>query len=243
MRADGSDIKRLTSSPKTDTDPTWSPDGTQLAFESKRDGNSEIYVMGADGSAQRNLTHNPDRDICPAWSPTDSRIAYINGTDLYTIAPDGSSRQRLASDVDGCPAWSPDGRQIAFSRTHGLRIMSADGTSVRALTTPTGSGIDRSPTWSADATEIAFVRTPAWPGASEVDIIHVDGTGVRKLVRNGAFDPAWSPDGRTILYTAGDDSTGGGDSKIHAIAPSGSSDRPITDPTGGPEAAAWQALP
>ncbi|NDJ60963.1 MAG: hypothetical protein GYB67_07550, partial [Chloroflexi bacterium] len=45
----------------------WSPDGTQLAFESRRDGNFEIYVMNADGSNVRRLTDHPEPDWSPAW--------------------------------------------------------------------------------------------------------------------------------------------------------------------------------
>ena len=50
MNADGSGLTRLTNDPAFDTDPAWSPDGSQIAFHSLRDGNLEIYVMNADGS-------------------------------------------------------------------------------------------------------------------------------------------------------------------------------------------------
>jgi Tol biopolymer transport system component len=51
------------------TDPTWSPDGTKIAFASDRDGNFEIYVMDADGTAQTRLTINPGNDSGPTWQP------------------------------------------------------------------------------------------------------------------------------------------------------------------------------
>ena len=50
--------------------PVWSPDGTQIAFQSNRDGNAEIYVMNRDGSNIRRLTNNPAIDTTPTWSPT-----------------------------------------------------------------------------------------------------------------------------------------------------------------------------
>jgi TolB protein len=61
MNADGSNQTNLTNDPAPDTDPTWSPDGTKIAFISTRNGNQDIYVMNADGSNQTNLTNK----LCP----------------------------------------------------------------------------------------------------------------------------------------------------------------------------------
>jgi dipeptidyl aminopeptidase/acylaminoacyl peptidase len=66
---------RLTNNPATDSEPTWSPNGTQIAFVSDRDGNFEIYKMNADGTGQTRLTHNgrstqtlPGRPTAPSSS-------------------------------------------------------------------------------------------------------------------------------------------------------------------------------
>ncbi len=67
MDADGSNLKRLTRSPRLDDYPVFSPDGRRIAFTSNRDRNFEIYVMNADGSEPRNLTRNPAIDQFPAW--------------------------------------------------------------------------------------------------------------------------------------------------------------------------------
>ena len=65
---DGSNQTNLTMNPAFDFDPTWSPDGTKLAFTSDRDGNPEMYVMNAqDGSNQTNLTDNAASDGLAEW--------------------------------------------------------------------------------------------------------------------------------------------------------------------------------
>jgi Tol biopolymer transport system component len=80
MRADGSGQTRLTenqSSPTQDAllghdfGPSWSPDGTRIAFTSGRDGNDELYVMNADGSCETRLTDTPKIDETDVtWRPT-----------------------------------------------------------------------------------------------------------------------------------------------------------------------------
>jgi Tol biopolymer transport system component len=91
MNADGSDVRRLTDSPGKDEGPTWSPDGTKIAFSSDRDGQQEIYVMDADGGNPRRLTVDPGRDESPDWQtlPFDTRGHRACGD--VSLAPGGAS--------------------------------------------------------------------------------------------------------------------------------------------------------
>ena len=96
-----------------------SPTG-RIAFNSYRDGNSEIYVINADGSGLQRLTSNDDKDTCPAWSPDGTMIAFVSDRDrnheIYVMRADGSDQRRL-TDTPGSefhPDWSPDGAYIAF---------------------------------------------------------------------------------------------------------------------------------
>jgi Tol biopolymer transport system component len=169
MAADGSQQVRLTDNDAEDVEPTWSPDGTRIAFTSSRDGNPDIYVVAADGSGERRLTTDPAPDEGPAWSPDGSRIlftSYRDGADplmlgsgnaeIFTVRPDGSAPTNLTNDPDwdGYPAWSPDGRQIAFSINNAvefdLYVMNTDGTARRRLPGVAGAnGIanDCCPAW------------------------------------------------------------------------------------------------
>ena len=80
----GSGLTNLTNNPASDTSPSWSADGTKIAFTSDRDGDSEIYVMTIDGSGVRRLTNNSARDNAPSWSPDGSliRSQYFTCTSL-----------------------------------------------------------------------------------------------------------------------------------------------------------------
>ena len=77
----------------------WSPDGRKLAFVSRRDGNSEIYVINADGSGQENLTQHPARDSHPSWSRDGRKLAFVSRRDgnseIYVMNADGSGLRNV----------------------------------------------------------------------------------------------------------------------------------------------------
>jgi Tol biopolymer transport system component len=145
MNADGSDPRNLTDSATFDASPAWSPDGSQIIFQSDRDGNWEIYVMEADGSDPRNLTNHEGLDLLPAWSPDGSTIAFDSERDgdreIYLMDADGSNVRRLTDrqGMDGLATWSPDGRYIAFQSDRGgesqeICVMELESGDVQCLT-------------------------------------------------------------------------------------------------------------
>ncbi len=80
IRPDGSDQREITFSQAVDTDPSWSADGTKIAFETNRNGNVDIYSVNADGSNSTQLTNSPLDEQDPSWSrttrsPTPSSLA------------------------------------------------------------------------------------------------------------------------------------------------------------------------
>ena len=120
MNRDGSNVRRLTTSPDIETSPTWSPTGNQIAFLSDRTGSPQIWTMDADGLSQRQLTHESKVDR-PTWSPAPfNEIAYAASTgpgfDIKIM--DLATRQvRQLTNGEGSnesPAFSPNGRHIAF---------------------------------------------------------------------------------------------------------------------------------
>lgn len=123
-QVDGQESK-LTASPTDDLTPAWAPDRSRIAFETKRDGNREIYVMNADGSNQVNVSGHPAHDGAPAWSPDGTMIAFESLRDgqeeIYLMKADGSQQVRLTAGpgLKLAPSWSEDGADIVFTRIEG----------------------------------------------------------------------------------------------------------------------------
>lgn len=128
-----------------DLNPTISPDGSKIAFQSFVDGNWEIFVMDSDGRNIKQLTFNPADDIQPAWSPDGQKIAFASQRDgnweVYTMDTDGGNVKNLTNNVadDQKPTWSPDAKEIAFQskrtgRWEIWRMKAADGTEQKQLT-------------------------------------------------------------------------------------------------------------
>ena len=100
-------------------DPTWSPDGTRIAFTSDRDGNPDIWLQGIEDPAPTRLTSSAEADSQPDWSPDGSSIVFRSerqGGGLYIISTTGQSERRLTT-FGFHPRWSPDGRHILFLNT------------------------------------------------------------------------------------------------------------------------------
>ena len=195
-----------------DSQPTLSPDGSQIAF-SRPDaigaGNPDgIMLASANGGGIRELSNQGlELDHSPSWSPDGRRLAYVRDpqTDqpktLWVVNADGSGAVQLAS-TNGFfsgTAWSPDGTAIAYggdggsSSTVGLYTVAADGSS---------------PPSRLDSGYYSFVSASAWsPDGKKITfgygrIVNADGTGLTQLpprfLQQSPF--AWSPDGSEFAF-------------------------------------------
>jgi Tol biopolymer transport system component len=204
---DGKTALRLTDNDFDDLHPTWSPDGSQIAFFSERDGYSEIYVIDVDGAGERQLTDNDVNDKDPAWSPDGTQIAFISRRDgdydIYVMQADGGDQRPLTDNDtnEWSPAWSPDGTQIVFAsdldNERHLYVMGADGSSPRRLTDASFPWND-DPAWSPDGTQIAFRSNRG--GFVDVYLMNADGSSnPQQLTDNAEIDqdraPSWRPGG------------------------------------------------
>lgn len=137
--------------------PVWSPDGTRFAFNSKGNGNWDIYTMGIDGSDIRQVTTAPESDLAPAWSPDGTQIAFESNRDanveIYVVSASGGIAQNITNlplADDHGPTWSPDGQQILFySNREGnwdIFATTLDGRGVTNLTR-TPARDEQTPAW------------------------------------------------------------------------------------------------
>jgi Tol biopolymer transport system component len=234
--ADGSKLSRLTGRRGPEFDPSWSPDGSSIAYRDSRRGinrNDEIYVMSADGSHQRNLTRSAANEWSPSWSPDGTLIAFYSG-EPYVMRPDGSGARALVEAEGEYPAWSPDGRRLAFMSAqpnarggdpdYDVMVINRDGTGLRQLTDWPGE--DGWPAWSPDGKWIAFTTSHAVKsGRFDVCVMRADGHQKRRLTA-GSF-PVWSPDGRFLMFSTGGESDS---ERLSVVRPDGSGLRawPIT---------------
>jgi Tol biopolymer transport system component len=200
--------------------PTWSPDGSRIAFEGIRDSDgtfSGIHIMDVSGTAERRL--NGGEGSLPRWSPDGSKIAFLTcipngGNGLFpeimcdatfgVINADGSGKIMLGqTDFLGTipPAeWSPDGKKIAFVGGEGSRadlyVSNADGSGLAQLTrlgTVTGTK------WSPDGRMLAF------RAAGSVYVINADGSDLTQLTSAThslvVRHLEWSPQGDRIAFS------------------------------------------
>jgi TolB protein len=190
-------------------EPAWSPNGRLIAFTSRRDGRSHIYVMRADGTHVRQITHGKSDDDGPAWAPDQRRIAFSRERELFTVASDGGPVRGLTRGLGGeaaAPAWSPDGKLIAYGyRRPGfdsreIWVVGVDGSNPRIVTRlPAVSAL---PSWSPDGRRIAF-QSNLRGRHFEIYSIGRDGRGLRRETKSAidTIDPAWSPNGKEIAFS------------------------------------------
>ena len=215
---DGSDAKRLTWGDAAKQNPTWSPDGSKIAYEDAADGRFKIYVMSHDGSGRTRVS--PDTassivdDTNPAWSPDGTRIAFAStrpsgdAWHVWVVNADGTDLRRLTDGFGVEPAWSPDGSRIAYEWDGRIQVVNVDGSGAHPITAPSGL-YDEGPDWSPDGGTIAFSRRTFDGSSSELYAVGPDGSGLRRLTSGGVdYRPAWSPDGTKIAFQRRDGVTG-----------------------------------
>jgi TolB protein len=228
MRVGSSQQTQLTTDPNVDLEAAWYPDGTRMAFVTDRESpgflDTEIYTMNADGSNQTKLFNDPScYDFDPAYSPDGTRLAYSRQCDgitgdsvLYVKSATGTDIGTALAGTeitpyDELPTWSPDGSQIAYDGGDGpfatddqdIYVISSTGGVAHDIT-DIHPNHEIAADWNPKTNEILFYSGLDYVIDDEIYKVNSDGTGLVQLTNNtwGDFDPAWSPSGGRIAFSA-----------------------------------------
>jgi len=168
---DGGDARRLTSGVGDETMPSFSPDGTMVAFTGEYDGNRDVFVVPASGGVPKRLTYHPADEYVLGWTPDGKKVLYISWGNsfrhfefqLYTVPVEGGFPAQLPVPVGAEASFSPDGTHLAYvphvqwqdawKRYHGgqttpIWIADLKDSSITKL--PRENSNDHSPMWIGD---------------------------------------------------------------------------------------------
>lgn len=215
MREDGSEAVQLTHDTTDASMPSWSPDGTRIAFHRVAAGGTgnEVWVMNADGSDERRVAGDA---FAPAYGPGE-RLAFsgtstAGGVALFILDLATGARERITPVANGSAhgaAWSRDGRiaygfdaspgeRAAGAPAHEIRVYDPRTRMTRTVRAENGASLNH-PIWSPDGRRILFTRLNLLEGSS-IWTMRDDGTDVREVPVVAGYED----EGREALgWTAG----------------------------------------
>jgi Tol biopolymer transport system component len=217
----GEGLLRLTTGPRGNCNPSWSPDGRYIAFWRMVDGEDRVYEIAALGGPERKLLtmslgalwYMESLD----WSPDGKYLAYVDRlTDqtsptLFLLPVDNPQNRRPLTTSAGQseenePRFSPDGQTVAFCRMSGARtandiyVVGTAGGQPKRLTfdNTSISGLD----WTPDGAYIVF-SSDRLSGAGRLWKVSASGGQPEPLPvgQGGAYQPSLSRDGHRLAYT------------------------------------------
>jgi Tol biopolymer transport system component/imidazolonepropionase-like amidohydrolase len=163
LPASGGVARRLTDEYYDARQPSWSPDGSTIAFQAYRDGTWRIWTIAADGTGAKAVTEGPFDDREPHWSPDGASIAFSSDRsgnyDVWTLTLATGQLRQITTDTgnDFFPAWSPNGREIAFvsTRTSAPGVYAASLGGAERLVAA-AAGTLGAPSWSPDGARVLY---------------------------------------------------------------------------------------
>jgi dipeptidyl aminopeptidase/acylaminoacyl peptidase len=217
----GGPPRQLTSHPASESAPAWSPDGTRLAFVSRRDGDTaaQLYVMPIDGGEATRVTSMPLGVSNPKWLPDGTRIAFVSQVVAGADTPEATKKAIDAREKHPVKARVSDNRfyrswdrwltDDEYPRLFVVDLASRQLTDLlpgsrRFFNVQDGSGhFDIAPDGSAIVFEANATAPPYRTMQSDVFLVSTSGGAVRNLTETNAADdgsPVFSPDGRLVAY-------------------------------------------
>ncbi len=206
--SDGEDAQSALASPEPIISPSWSPNGSQLAYVSFESRKPVIYAHDIASGKRRLLANFRGSNSAPAWAPDGNQLVATlsrdGGSQLYAIAASGGEPRRLtqSASIDTEPTFSPDGRFIYFVSDRGgspqIYRMGAGGGNVERITF-TGS-YNISPAISPDGRWLAYISRVG--GAFKLHVMELGKAAAAVAITdtNGDESPSFAPNSRLIVY-------------------------------------------
>ena len=204
--SDGENAQAALGSPEPIISPTWSPNGTQLAYVSFESRKPVIYVHDVASGRRRLLANFRGSNSAPAWSPDGRQLAVTlsrdGGSQIYLISAGGGEPRRLtqSQSIDTEPTFSPDGGTIYFVSDRGgapqIYRMSASGGAAQRVTFSGGYNV--SPSVSPDGRYLAYVSRSAGYKLQVMELASGNVTAVTDTAEDE--NPSFAPNSRLIVY-------------------------------------------